>query len=94
MRPEFPPELILRKELTKEIVLFESSSFKIFLEWNKTAMSNVTFQARLIGTTIVDIPNHEICPGIYLFSYQLYDPGEYQLQIRISWFKGKTLYLM
>jgi hypothetical protein len=90
-RNEFPPDLILMKEITNQIILFESSSFSIHVELNRTAMSNVTFQARLIGTTIVDIPVHESAPGIYFFSYQLYDPGEYRLQIRISWFKGKIL---
>lgn len=87
--PLFPESKVtIIKEITKELILFNNLTFLIFADYNSTSISNIYFQARLIGTAIIHIPFKEICPGVYRFSFQIYDPGEYHLQIRISWFIG------
>lgn len=57
-------------------------------------VSGATFQARIVGPTITTVfVNEKLkCPGEYLFEYEVRDPGEYRLQIRLSWFTGALTY--
>ena len=90
----------------KEAKLNEVSSFTVVIghrdltnqEFPKTIplMPNGTvLQARLIGTSIVAAEVEEMAlvkdsVGVYKATYQLKDPGEYRLQIRLVWLSGAS----
>ena len=57
--------------------------------------NGTVLQARLIGTSIVAIEIEEMAlvqdsVSVYKASYQLKDPGEYRLQIRLVWLTGAS----
>jgi hypothetical protein len=72
--------------------LHDLTEFDIDASWsNGTSISDAQFQVRVVGPALV--AGRVVHRGSrYVASYQTHDPGDYMLELRVSWLSGSTFH--